>query len=89
MGKLIAAKGYKKLPTVQKIAQSGNTAQNASEFVQYFFRRMFSIHLLDGVSDVIIATNFVLRIKDASVTGWLDYFSTFAHYKQRKCAQKH
>ena len=29
LGKLIAAKGFKKWPKVQKIAQSGHTAQNA------------------------------------------------------------
>ena len=29
LGKLIGAKGFKKLPKVQKIALSGHTAQNA------------------------------------------------------------
>ena len=31
LGKLIAAKGFKKLPKVQKIAKSGHTAQHADE----------------------------------------------------------
>ena len=29
LGKLIVAKGFKKLPKVQKIAQSGHTAHNS------------------------------------------------------------
>ena len=33
LGKLIVAKSFKKLPKVQKIAQSGHTATKAAQFV--------------------------------------------------------
>ena len=36
LGKLIVAKGFKKLPKVQKIAQSGHTASLPQPLTKYF-----------------------------------------------------
>ena len=40
LGKLIVAKGFKKLPKVQKIANSGHTAREVSMFWQAFYKRL-------------------------------------------------
>ena len=41
LGKLIVAKGFKKLPKVQKIAQSGHTAQNIPLLKSRIFTTQF------------------------------------------------
>ena len=57
MGKLIAAKGFKKLPKVQKIAKSGHTAphirSDASETSVYTFFR-FPSHV-EALSSLVVS----------------------------------
>ena len=40
LGKFVVAKGFKKLPKVQKIANSGHTAREVSMFWQAFYKRL-------------------------------------------------
>ena len=42
LGKLIVAKGLKKLPEVQKIAQSGQTGHLPTQSLNNFFEILFS-----------------------------------------------
>ena len=47
LGKLIVAKGLKKLPKVQKIAQSGHTASHRSSSLQFIFGRKYFLFNCD------------------------------------------
>ena len=46
LGKLIVAKGFKKLPKVQKIARSGHTARKYHLCLQKYIKGLFTLAFL-------------------------------------------
>ena len=75
LGKLIVAKGFKKLPKVQKIARSGHTAYELSECS------------LSQVIKCLVASRLTeLHVDQKKIEDWpkdfSPFFSKFCSYKQ-------
>ena len=65
LGKLIAAKGFKKLPKVQKIAQSGHTACSVCTHKQFFIKTdIFKLDHFQKMLFIIFATIGVFLLSE-------------------------
>ena len=62
LGKLIVAKGFKKLPKVQKIAKSGHTAPSAYLFTHQVHQIVLQLLSLINCNKKLWQTSFYFRL---------------------------